>query len=295
MPTELQYKISKKFLEREYIEKKLSSGAIASIAGCSQWVILDRLRLFRIEIRDKRWKLPLYRTKYSIDKKFFDKIIPDVAWVLGWLLSDGSIRLKPNKYFIIKLKTDDQDVLLKIKKILQYTGPLYKSLPNSKLTSKGVIINSSGYFLLKVSNEYLLDRLVELGFRENKTLRERFLKEVEKKNDENVFRSFIRGIFEGDGSVMFDKKRFSLCFQIVGTYELLETVQEYLIRYCDLKKTRLTNNIRHKNHFALRYRGNIQALRILEWLYKGSKNINRMNRKYNKFLLIKKKIKTLNL
>lgn len=195
MPTELQYKISKKFLVNEYIENKLSQDEIARTVGCSRWVISHRLKGFDIEIRNKTWKLSLYRTKYSANEKFFDKITPDVAWVLGWLLSDGFIRLRPIKYFGIAIRMSDQDVLLKIKKFLQYTGPLYKRSPYSRISSKGVMINCSGQLALHIHNEYVVDRLIALGLREKKSLNERFLKEIEEKDREDIFKSFIRGIF----------------------------------------------------------------------------------------------------
>ena len=102
--------------------------------------------------------------------------------------------------------------------------------------------------------------------------------------------SFIRGIYDGDGSLMFDKKKKSACFQIVGTYQLLEKIQNYLIHYCHLKKTKLTCNILGKNHFALRYRGNVQTIRILNWIYKYSEASNRMDRKFDKFHRIRRVI-----
>lgn len=67
------------------------------------------------------------------------------------------------------------------------------------------------------------------------------------------------------------------------------TNRKYM-EYCNVKKTKLTQNIKGKNHFALRYRGNKQAIRILEWIYKGTKRANRMDRKHKEFLLVKKEL-----
>lgn len=155
--------------------------------------------------------------------------------------------------------------------------------------SRGIMLNSSGSAKLIIYNEDMAKKLRSFGFKKNKSLHEKFLNCIKyQKSNEQIFSSFIRGIFDGDGSIMFDKRRFSSCFQIVGTQELLKDIQKYLIKYCNVKKTKLTRNIKGRNHFALRYRGNKQTIRIFEWLYKNTEKICRMDRKYNKFLYIKK-------
>lgn len=283
-------KISKDFLKGKYIEEKLSQDKIAHILGCSQCVIGQRLRKFGIKIRDKTWKLSSFRTKYQENQFFFDEITTVTAWVLGLLLSDGFVREKNEKSFGIKLKIKDKDVILKLKRLFKYSGPIYYRAPNSTTYPKGITINDSGSAMLKIYNEYVPNKLKSFGLNENKTLNEKFLDCIKRQNNEQIYSSFIRGIFEGDGSVLFDRKRFSSCFQIVGTQGLLKDIQKYLMEYCNVKKTKLTQNIKGKNHFALRYRGNKQAIRILEWIYKGTKRANRMDRKHKEFLLVKKEL-----
>ena len=207
---------------------------------------------------------------------------------MGLLLSDGFIREHYGKYFGIKLKKADKDVVLKVKKHLGYSGPIYYQKPETRIYPNGVTINSSGNVMLKICSAYTVDRLKSLGFSENKSLNEKFLDCIKDKDDEQICRNFIRGIFDGDGSIMFDKQRYSLCFQIVGPKGFLSDIQRYLIKYCNVRKTKLTQNIKGKDHFALRYRGNKQAIRILRWMYKDAGYLTRMDRKYKKFLLVKK-------
>lgn len=283
-------KISKDFLKRKYTEQKLSQDEIARILGCSQWVISQRLRKFGIKIRDKTWKLSFFRTKYQENQFFFDEITPVTAWTLGLLLSDGFLRERSEKSFGIKLKIKDKDVILKLRRLFKYSGPIYYRAPKSTIYPGGITINDSGSAMLKIYSEYVVNKLKSIGLNENKSLNEKFLDCIKRQNNEQIYSSFIRGIFEGDGSVLFDRKRFSSCFQIVGTQELLKDIQKYLMKYCNVKKTKLTRNIKGKNHFALRYRGNKQAIRILEWIYKDTKRANRMDRKYKDFLLIKREV-----
>ncbi len=52
-----------------------------------------------------------------------------------------------------------------------------------------------------------------------------------------------------------------------------------------IKKTR---NTKLSNHFALRYRGKFQAIKIFDWLYSNPKHY--LNRKYNQYLEIKRSL-----
>jgi hypothetical protein len=74
-------------------------------------------------------------------------------------------------------------------------------------------------------------------------------------------------------------------FQIVGTKQILRQIQENLIHYVGLSRTKLTKYQRSKNHYALRYSGRLQVVRIMDWLYSGSQW--HLNRKYQKYLDVK--------
>jgi len=73
----------------------------------------------------------------------------------------------------------------------------------------------------------------------------------------------------------------SICFQLVGTKELLMVVQRLLMGYAALAATKLTPNSRPgTNHYALRYRGRRQCRRIFDWIYQNSDPLCRLDRKY---------------
>ncbi len=224
--------------------------------------------------------------KYSYDKNFFNKLSSDTAWVLGLLISDGFVRRnKLSGYFGLKMKHEDSDVISKTKRILKYSGPIYKG--KSRLEYKGCI-KEFCFRLLQINDVEAVKKLENLGIKQNKIHNEKFLACIKETNDQEIISSFIRGIFDGDGSVLFDKKRNSSCFQIVGTYQLLQEIQDYLMRYCRLNKTKLTQNVLGTNHFSLRYRGNLQIIKILDWIYRYSNSYNRMDRKFNKFKEIRR-------
>jgi len=270
-----------------YLKKQYSQDKISKILNCSQWVISNRLREHAIKTRPKTCKLS--RRKYTYNNNFLAKISPDIAWVLGLLLSDGFVnKNRLSGYFGLKLKKEDKNVLIKMKKILNYTGPILKT--QTTLQHKGMT-KTFNFYLLQINDLCMFNQLNAIGIKKSKTLNEKFLRCIAKTKNEKIISSFIRGIYDGDGSLMYDKKRKSTCFQIVGTKQLLYKIQYYLMRYCRVNKTVLTRNSANVNHFALRYRGNIQAIRISKWIYRHSHPFNRMDRKFSKFCNIKGVIK----
>jgi hypothetical protein len=279
--------INKIKLQLLYIDRKYSQDKVAKILHCSQWAVSNRLRAFNIKTRSKTCNL--VKRKYEFDRNFLKSISFDIAWILGLLVSDGFVTNNAvAANFGLKLKRKDEDVIFKVKRILKYQGPILTGM--SKVRHKGVI-KEFPYSLLKINERNTVEQLEQIGIKQNKTLNEIFLECISETEDEKTISSFIRGIYDGDGSVLYDKKRNSMCFQIVGTLQLLSKIQQYLIYYCCVNKTALTENIKGVNHYALRYRGNLQAVKILKWVYKYSNSFNRMSRKYKNFCKIRRAIK----
>jgi hypothetical protein len=276
--------VDKNILKSMYLYKRHSEDEISKRFHCSQWVISNRLRSFGIKTRLKTCNLT--HRKYRYNSNFLENINPDIAWILGLLVSDGFIRKNNlSGYFGLKLKREDEDVVLKVKAILEYSGPIYRG--RRRLEHKG-IIKEFDFSLIQINDVKVVDRLTQIGIRQNKTLNENFLECIKATNQQDVISSFIRGIFDGDGSVLYDHKRKSACFQVVGTCQLMQEVQNYLMSYCHLDKTKLTQNILGTNHYALRYRGNVQIIRILDWVYRYSSHSNRMDRKFDKYREIRR-------
>lgn len=246
-----------------------SQSMIAKKLGVSQWLISQKLKNNKIKTRPKYYKLN--RRKYTVNEDFFNKIDNNVAWVLGWILADGSLSDRKLSWHLAK---KDEDVLVKISQILNYTGPLYQS--TNKL--KGKI----HYMItLAISSDTIIKRLNKLGIKRRKSLNEKYLTCIKKINSETIHKNFIRGIFEGDGSILNTSTK-STVFQIVGTNSLLKDIQLIMNKYINIGFTKLSNNIKGKNHYALRYRGIKKPKLIFDWLYKDAELF--LNRKYNKYM-----------
>ena len=264
-------------IKRKYFVEGKSQDQIAADFGVSQWVISNRMRKYGMVTLDKTRKLNPW--KYKIDHHSFDKLNVHTSWWIGWMLSDGFVI--NNRRFGLKVSVKDIDIIEKFKSFLKYTGPIYRQ--NGRIKKRRKI-----YLQVAVvpTSYRIVDKLNEYGIVPNKSLTVKF-PEIIANSDESLIRAFIRGVFEGDGSLLQDWNK-SIVFQIVGTREICFKVQHYLIRFLMVAKTKLTHNIKDSNHYALRYRGKTQVLNIMGWLYyNAGKDV--LNRKFDKYLALRGK------
>ncbi|MCR4368485.1 MAG: hypothetical protein NUV67_01105, partial [archaeon] len=273
--------ISKEFIEEQYFQNNLSQQEIADLLGVSQWVISQRMKKFGLKPKERTWKI--HKPIYSVNHSYFDSLNEENAWVIGWIASDGYVKINGNSYYFgMNLSKKDGEIIDKIKNLLNYNGPIYTRNTYLKKTGKWYEENQ-----LQITSKKIFHTLEKYGIGPNKTDKLDFPSEF-RDTHESILKSFIFGFFEGDGSVLFDEKCNSPCFQIVGTREMLEGIQLQLMKYIGVKKTKLTKNSRKSNHYALRYRGRFQAIKIFDWLYLNQKHY--LLRKYQKYLDIKRRL-----
>jgi hypothetical protein len=94
-----------------------------------------------------------------------------------------------------------------------------------------------------------------------------------------MYRHFIRGLFDGDGSLCYvmDKNYRRYNFSIVGTLELMNGVHDVIFQQTGINvgvgKMKMIHRVYKK--------GNQQILSLLIWLYQNS-NVY-LSRKYQKY------------
>ena len=203
--------------------------------------------------------------KYSVNERFFDKIETEYqAYFLGLMASDGCIT-DENK-LLIGLAREDEQVLKLFKHCINYTGPLY--------LIAGRTVKHKDQTRLQIRNKTLFEDLKKHGITERKSLT---LKFPELKDD--LIPHFIRGYFDGDGSVKFNHGVIRV--QFVGTYEFLFKLQSILMEKCELSAVKMYQANKAKNTFDLTYGGDTQVMRIYDYLYNGTFCF--MQRKKDKF------------
>lgn len=277
MSSQIKYNLSIEQIKHKYYKENKSQAQIAKELEVSQWVISHRMRTAELEIKSKTRNFT--NRKYTVNHDYFDRITEESAWILGWLISDGFAQ---KNYFGIKVSEKDADIIYKIKEMLDYTGVVYSY--ENKLTQTNKTYRQKH---LKITSNKIVNRLKDFEIYPNKSLTVKFPRIILNTGSEDIIRNFIKGVFEGDGSILLDKNT-SLLFQIVGTKELLQEIQTCLIKYLNVNRNKLTRNVLISNHYALRYRGRYQALKIFDWLYCSSQF--HLDRKFKKYLEIKSKL-----
>jgi len=216
--------------------------------------------------------------KYYINEDFFDNInSQEKAYVLGIFYADGSNNIRKHKAYI-SLAEKDVDIVKKIRDLISPNKPLLYSKRNPEN------IKHQNRYMFYIDNKHMSEQLEKIGCITNKTFRLKFPKWLNK----DLYNHFIRGYFDGDGHIGIYKtktNKIQANFSIVSTEEFCTSISEIFKEldinsklYCRFPES--NNSIRD-----VRIGGNLQILRLLDWLYKDASIY--MNRKYQKYLELK--------
>lgn len=244
-----------------YTVQHMSVSAIAKTFKVNTSVITRILKENGIKIRNKNE----YKIK-KVDNDFFEKIdTQEKAYILGFIYADGCIT---NHALQIKISKKDIELLEKIKSVLHSDHKI------------GVYTNNNGY---GIGNEYCAIRIQShkiendlklLGIIPRKTKTISFPTNAQV--PENLLRHFIRGFFDGDGSVY---KHDYPAISFTGTYAMLCGIKQEM-----QKITNTQANIypyKNKDVFDYKVGGTNQMKKIYDYLYKDATIF--LGRKKNKF------------
>ena len=203
--------------------------------------------------------------KYTIVEDFFDKIdTEEKAYILGLLYADGYNNTDKNDV-CISLKEDDVEILNKITNIIQPTKPLFYL--DMSPENRGMK-NSKNQYRLTINNKHISKRLVELGCGKAKTSVIKFPSSEQVPN--SLLHHFVRGYFDGDGSVSNGKWSK---VDIISTPEFLTDLQNILKESIGIGITKLNYNRKYSkevNIVSLNIGGRLQCMKFKEWLYKDA-------------------------
>lgn len=157
-------------------------------------------------------------TQPTFNVNYFENIdTEEKAYFLGLFLTDGNVcKLKrnTNQYKIqIALQYKDKYIIEKFKRAICAENKIshYKKGKRNEA-------------IFPIQSKKMAKDLRKYGVYENKT----FTTELCYGVPENLFRHYIRGIFDGDGTVHITKKRNQFRFGFYGTHKILEQIQVYL-------------------------------------------------------------------
>ena len=214
----------------------------------------------------------------TLNENYFQELdSKDKAYFLGFIYADGFITKPSQGQNILGLTLAEIEPIDKFKKYIQTN----KKVGYYKKTNS--YSNKSYEYKLALNSDKLVSDIEKLGVVERKTLTLTF-----PNLREDLIPHFIRGYFDGDGSVFLYKdsrKEYSyneyLGINICGTKEFLVALTKHLPfleeGQCIYKEKR-----RETNCWNLKMTSNIRSLELYHYMYKDCDDLY-LSRKREKF------------
>lgn len=242
----------------KYQNEQWTQKRIGEYYSVSRTVIKRLLKEFDVSLRKKT-------NKYCANYNIFEEIdSSEKAYWLGFLAADGCNYIRDkNASIILSIHQKDIEHLEKFKKFCETNAEIKMFLQNWGFSNKTpmckIVLNS-----VKMSKD-----LINKGIIPNKSL------ELKKPNiNEEYYKPFILGYFDGDGSIYKTTQGNNYNISIQGTKEILEWINDIL----NIGKLEKRNND-NKNNYYIRCGGTNKPYNILKQLYESC-DIH-LDRKYN--------------
>lgn len=253
----------------KYFNKELASD-VAKRAGCSESSVFAVYKRFNKEN---------YKKIYEHLKYFDDIDTDDKAYFLGFIAADGCVYTKDNdnvhrRFLSISIQRRDRYILEKLYKFMNKTNGRYIYDYTDK--------NGFEYSNIQIGGNHLLESLSKYNIIPNKTWS---YVPVNLNNDVLMF-SFLRGFFDGDGSITNHKYKFSdnrntlpsaYQISIVGNFSCMLFIKEFLQKH-NIKSSMIKDKRKYSHDFYhLVVSENSSIYLFLKHIYKNS--VVHLNRK----------------
>lgn len=209
--------------------------------------------------------------KYEVNDDFFKHQSSEMAYILGFLAADGFVSSKENR-ISIQLQESDQDFLEKIKELIQSDRPIKNYLTNAGRSTCKLEVWSSEW-----KKDLAIYNIVP-----NKT----FILMPPDRLDSQYYFDYIRGYFDGDGSIYVNLNKYKNEFKIIGaSYDLITWMYNQFIEQginISFKTFFTDHNVKMYEVIS----NNKQTIKKIYQLFYTSENVFCLQRKRQKFELI---------
>lgn len=174
-------------IEKEWLTDRLKIKSIPEVAeeiGCHPETLRRKVKSFGI-VKSRHGHL--------IREDFFKTWSKDMAYILGFAFADGSVGKYNNRQkLVFQINPKDMCILEFMRDLIQPTRSIYRYDRIQTQTKRPFEIA-----MIDFSSKTIVEDLISLGCVEDKTHKEIKIPEM----PEEFERHFIRGLFDGDGSI----------------------------------------------------------------------------------------------
>lgn len=246
--------IINKYLNENYTLKQLGKEF-----NCAYSTIRNLLNKHKIKSRGNK-------QGYPRDEFYFNKIdTEEKAYWLGFLYADGCVH---SNNYEISINITDKEHIEKFKTAIKAFNHSITETQDKRFQ------NAKTLYQFSIKDKQLHQDLIKWGCIPRKSLLINKIPNIPR----DYISHFLRGYFDGDGSLHYLKGTNNYRISFVGTKDFLNDIQKELQTNVSLQ-----SNIAGKA-YVLQIAGRKQVERILNYLYDNSKENNRLNRKYQKYL-----------
>lgn len=210
--------------------------------------------------------IDIYSRKSHVNDRIFESIdTEEKAYWLGFLYADGCVHKFKNSYKIeLTLQESDLEHLLKFKDFIDW-----KESPKHRDAQKA--------YRISFGSRKVAEDLINLGCIPNKSLVLTFPDKV----PDSLIRHFIRGYFDGDGSIHLVENKHSITpdIRILGTKEFLEVLlTKFQTNPPVIKKCKHNES----NNYYIKFNKE-DSYKFLHYIYEDA--CIYLQRKYDKYVL----------
>lgn len=293
-------KLTKEYLVNQYFKEKKSLIDIAKMSNCSRQFVYKKMLEYAIPRRSQRSarRMALKQKKIIVNKlqddghiqsvtyqkieyneKFFASWSQEMAYVLGIIFTDGCLDMRKHEAKTTVRRTPHLSVAQKYPELLKKVLALMNcnaKLYHRKRTKYGTGVAGALYFFDFICTPFYPD-LVKLGLKTTKSL------DIEFPTIPRQYaRHFIRGCWDGDGSVYFEKSRRHLTASFYsGSINFIKGMLAELERTGLPRRTIYTLQRKHQS-FYFKFRGN-NCIKLYHYLYDDAPPTQYLERKHSLF------------
>lgn len=265
-----------------YVEKGMSLTDIGKLAGCTRVNVHYKLKKYGIVARSKvdartmaldKGKIKTTRIdkfgneeevvfqKIRYNKNFFKGWSAEMAYVLGLIYTDGNLHIRKSKsgyeLGILTFGQKDKELVEKFQKLMDCDATIrFKERRELENTTAGEL------YYFSIGNNDIANDLIKLGITPNKSLNMKF-PEI----PAAYFSDFVRGIFDGDGTVYFDGKYIRIKL-LSGSHKFIKALNEYLNKIgFPLMKIDYSHTLNKPGAYFIRYNKENVVRNFFDYIY----------------------------